>query len=225
MESVFGDVDRNKDGKVASEFPAWSQMTHVDNLREEINQIDVGIRSGRFATEEIYKAKMEKADKENKMDAIMKSKPKPNDSERNMLYKHYRAFGEKISAALYTRSDMALGLAPAHEEAKRMKLPCIVLTPDECAMAISCDVTPDKKRMVSRDHATKVFKLLGKILDEPANVEHLRLDKRVETHIPMEVAAPKPVAPQHLEGTSQEAAKPVKLNKDGTPDKRYQNKG
>lgn len=222
MESVFGDIDRNKEGRVASEFPAWSQLTQVDNLREEINQIDVGIRSGRFATDEIYKAKIDKANKESKLDAIMKSKPKPNDSERNMLYKHYRAFGSKISESLYTRSDMALGLAPAHEEAKRMKLPCIELTPDECAMAKSCDVTPDKKRMVSRDQATKVFKLLGKILDEPANVEHLRLDRRVETHIPMEIAAPKPIAAQHLEGTSQA---PVKLNKDGTPDKRYQNKG
>jgi hypothetical protein len=221
MDSVFGDIDRNKDGKVASEFPAWYQLTQVDNLKEEINQIDVGIRSGRFATDEIYKAKMDKANKESNLDAIMKSKPKPSDSERNLLYKHYNAFGKKISESLYTRSDMALGLAPAHEEAKRMKLPCIVLTPDECAIAISCNVKPDKKGMVSRDQATKAFKLLGKILDEPANVEHLRLDKKTETHIPMEIATPKPVAEQHLEGTGQA---PVKLNKDGTPDKRYLNK-
>jgi hypothetical protein len=216
MESVFGDIDRNRDGKVASEFPAWSQLTQVDNLKEEINQIDVGIRSGRFATDEIYKAKMDKAKKESNLEAIMKSKPRPSDSEKNILYKHYNAFGEKISASLYTRSDMALGLAPAHEEAKRMKLPTIALTPDECAMAISCNVTPDKKRMVSRDQATKVFKLLGKILDEPANVEHLRLDKRTETHIPMEIAAPRPVAAQHLEETSQAPA-----TKSGKPDKRY----
>lgn len=215
---MFGDIDKTKDGVTASEFPAWTQTKQVDNLKEEINQIDVGIRSGRFTPDEVHQVRVDKANKEARLETIMGSKPKPSDSERNLLYKHYNSFGSKIQKAMFTRADMSFGLASAHEEAKRMKLPCITLEPDECGIAISCNVKPDKKRMVSRDAATKVFKLLGKILGEPANVEHLRLDKKTETHIPMEIATPSPVEAQHLAGTSQEQ---IKLNKDGTPDKRF----
>jgi hypothetical protein len=216
MESVFGSVDKNRDNKIASEWPAWMQERNVDNLKEEINQIEVGIRSGRFNPDEVHEARQDKANKEAKLEAIMKSKPNPDVAEKDMLYKYYRSFGAKISESMFTRSDMNYGLAPAHEEAKRMKLPCITLDPNECEIALSCNVTPNKKRMVSRDQASKVFKLLGKILDEPANVEHLRQDKKTENVMVREVAAPKPVAPEHLEGTSQ-----APTTKSGKPDKRF----
>lgn len=220
MESVFGSVDRNRDNEIASEWPAWAQERNVDNLKEEINQIEAGIRSGRFTPDEIHEARQNKANKESRLDSIMKSKPRPSHEEKNMLWKLYKSFGEKISESMFTRSDMNFGLAPAHEEAKRMKRPCITLDADECKIALSCNVIPDKKRMVSRDKASKVFKLLGKILGEPANVEHLRRDQRTERVVPVDISTPKPVAPVHLEGTSQ-----VPLNKSGKPDKRYKNKG
>jgi hypothetical protein len=216
MESVFGSIDKNRDNKIASEWPAWMQERNVDNLREEINQIEVGIKSGRIVDSDIHENRVRKAKLESKLEAIMKSKPNPDVAEKDMLYKYYRTFGAKISESMFTRSDMNFGLAPAHEEAKRMKLPCITLDPDECNIALSCNVTPDKKRMVSRDQASKVFKLLGKILDEPANVEHLRQDKKTENVMVREVAAPKPVDPKHLEGTSQ-----APTTKSGKPDKRY----
>jgi hypothetical protein len=117
---------------------------------------------------------------------------------------------------MFTRTDMKNGLASPREEARRMKKPCITLEPDECSIAETCNVEPDKKRMVSRDAATKVFKLLGNILDEPANVEHLRLDKKTERVITHDTPAPKPVATEHLAGTSQAPA-----TKSGKPDKRY----
>lgn len=218
---MFGAVDKNKDNKIASEFPAWYQERQMENLQEHIDQIDRGIRSGRFSSDEIHEHKAEKARLEARMDSILKSRPNPSDSERDTLRKYYKSFGSKIQAALFTRSEMQLGLASAHEEAKRMKKPCISLTPEECSIAISCNVMPDKNKMVSRDGAAKVFKLLGRILGEPANVEHLRLDKKTDTHIPMEVAAPKPVAVEHLAGTSQEQPTTVKLTKSGKPDKRY----
>lgn len=222
METMFGKIDRTREGAVASEYPAWYQVQQMDAFKEHIDQLERGIKSGRFSNDEIHNVKAEKAKLEKRLDDMMKSKPRPSDSERNMLYKHYHNFGKKIQASMFTRSDMKNGLASPREEARRMKKPCIVLDPDECGIAKVCDVVADKKRMVSRDGASKVFKLLGKILDEPANIEVLRLDKKTETHIPMEIAAPRPVAPQHLEDTSQA---PVKLNRDGTPDKRYLNKG
>lgn len=218
MESMFGNIDRTRDGAVASEYPAWAQVQQMDAFKEHIDQLERGINSGRFSRDEIHNVKAEKAKLESRLDDMMKSKPRPSDSERNMLYKHYKAFGAKIQASMFTRSDMKNGLASPREEAKRMKKPCIALEPDELGIAKSCNVQGDKKNMVSRDAATKVFKLLGKILDEPANVEVLRLDKKTETHIPMEIATPKPVAPEHLTDTTQA---PVKLNKDGTPDKRH----
>lgn len=216
MESVFGNIDRTRDGAVASEYPAWAQVQQMDAFKEHIDQLERGIKSGRFSNDEIHNVKAEKAKLEGRLDSMMKSKPRPSDSEKNMLYKHYRAFGAKIQASMFTRTDMMNGLASPREEAKRMKKPCITLEPDELGIAKSCNVQADKKNMVSRDAATKVFKLLGKILDEPANVEVLRLDKKTETHIPMEIAAPKPVAAQHLENTSQAPA-----TKSGKPDKRF----
>lgn len=218
MESMFGDVDRTREGDVASEYPAWYQTQQMDAFKEHIDQIERGLKSGRFSNDEIHEKKAEKAKLETRLDSMMKSKPKLSDKEKDTLYKHYRSLGEKIQSSMFTRTDMKNGLASPREEARRMKKPCITLDPDECAIAKVCNVKTDKKRMVSRDAATKVFKLLGKILDEPANVEHLRLDKKTETHIPIEIAAPSPVAAQHLEGTSHA---PVKLNKDGKPDKRF----
>jgi hypothetical protein len=218
MESMFGNIDRTRDGVVASEYPAWAQVQQMDAFKEHIDQLERGIKSGRFSNDEIHNVRAEKAKLESRLDDMMKSKPKPGESERAMLYKHYRSLGTKIQASMFTRSDMKNGLASPREEAKRMKKPCIILEPDECGIALACNVKADGKKMVSRDAAAKVFKLLGKILGEPANIEVLRLDKKTETHIPMEIAAPAPVAAQHLEGTSQEE---VKLNKDGTPDKRF----
>jgi hypothetical protein len=224
---MYSEIDRNKDGNIASEYPAWSHMRQVDILEQEIRELGGSIKSGRFSSEEVHEMRAKKANLESRHDTIMGSKPKPNDSERNTLWKLYKSFGSKIQNTLYTRSDMKYGLASAHEEARRMKRPCITLDPEEFGIALTCNVTPDTNRMVSRDQATKVFKLLGKILGEPSNVEVLRRDTKKEAFIPHEIAPPKPVqsAPVlDLDTSTEETGASIPQTKSGKPDKRYKKK-
>lgn len=173
----YGDVDRNEKGQISSQFPAWYFESHVDELKESIARKERSLQRGNIPPDAIPTTKAELARETVRLDEIMKSKPKLGDTERNLIWKHYKALGKKISETMFTRSDMMFGTASAHEEAKRMVDPIIELDKEQLALADGIGVAADEDNKVSRNNAAKLFKMLGKLLGEPTNIEVLRKDK------------------------------------------------
>jgi len=177
---VFGEVDKNSKGGNASEYPAWYFDRHIDELKESIASLKRSLDMGLIPADKVPVQRQDMANKQEKLDTILKSKPKPSDAERDKLWKLYKSLGEKISESMYTRSEMHMGIVDAHTEASRMTQPCITLNPEEASIAKSCGIKMGQDRKVSRNQAAKPFKILGKLLNEPSNIEVLRRDKVAE---------------------------------------------
>lgn len=171
----FGEIDRNYKKEIKSQYPAWTQRVHIDKLQESIADIHRRLENHTVPSENIQQERINLARFTEQLERILASRPKPNIGERQKLQKIYRNLSEKITEALFTRSEMQLGLADAHEEARRMVQPLIQLDPEELELAESCNVKITKKK-VSRNDAAKMFKIIGHLIDEPTNIEVLRGD-------------------------------------------------
>ena len=110
-----------------------------------------------------------------RIDEITNSRPEIRDNERSELQRHHKELSKKISEAMFTRSEMHRGTASAHEEAKRMTQKLIGVSPKLMGMAKACNVSVVKGK-ISRNEATKIWKILGRLIGEGTNVEGLRRD-------------------------------------------------
>ncbi|MCK5616850.1 hypothetical protein KAR91_84090 [Candidatus Pacearchaeota archaeon] len=177
MKAMFGKEDKNeKTGQIASEYPAWYFESHIQELQETIDRKERALSRGDIPMDAIPETKAAIAREKSKLDAIMGSKPTPSIPEKDKLSKIYKALSAKISETLFKRSAMEWGTADAHEEAKRMVQPIISLDKEELGLAKSCGIKPDGNGKVSRNNAAKIFKLIGKLIGEPTNIEVLRED-------------------------------------------------
>jgi hypothetical protein len=179
MSSVefFGKVDKGQKGEISSQFPAWYFESHLDELRESIARKERSLKRGDIPPDSIPETRAELAKESERLKAIEGSKPTLSDQEKNLLYKCHKSLGSKIQDSMFTRSEMMMGTASPHEEAKRMSQPIIVLSKEELSLAKGCGVTVDDKNMVSRNAASRIFKMVGKLIDQPTNIEVLRKDK------------------------------------------------
>ena len=178
----FGDVDRNRAGKISSEFPAWYHERHVEDLEESISSIDRQLKQGLIPADKVPAQAQDRARKQARLDGIMKAKPEFSAKEKDDLRKIYLSLSEKISLSMFTRSEMHMGTVDAHTEAARMSKPCITLNPQEASVAKSCGIPMEANRKVSRNAASKPWKLIGRLLGEPTNTEVLRRDSVKEGH-------------------------------------------
>lgn len=89
---------------------------------------------------------------------------------------------------MFTRSDMMFGVASAHEEARRMVEPVIALTKEQLEMAEDIEIKIVGEK-TSRNGASKMFKLIGKLINEPTNIEWLRKDKVTAAGRPRQAVA------------------------------------
>ena len=172
----FGDVDKNQHGKIGSFMPAWYSLNHLDTMKESFERKERSIKRGEVPMDAIPEAKAEIVKEKEKYETILKSRPSPSVPERDLLWKHHKALGKKIQASMFTRSEMMLGTASAHEEADRMSLPVIELSKEELVLAKSANVKITGEK-VTRNGASKIFKLIGKLIGEPSNIETLRKDR------------------------------------------------
>jgi hypothetical protein len=78
---------------------------------------------------------------------------------------------ERLKEALPSREELRQGWVDPHEEARRMVKPCIEGIDPELATACGVKMTGKK---VSRDGATKIWKIMGRLLGEHVNIERLR---------------------------------------------------
>lgn len=185
LESIqfFGAVDRKgrqKDGMIASSMPAWYFDTRIEDLQGRIDQRESQIKRGGVTPSELPIAqKMLEKDKLRMLE-IQNSKPKVGPGDKDELAKMYDHFAKEIGASMPSRTEMRKGLVSAHEEARRMKNP--IISVDAFGKVLSnMGIRPHGKK-ISRDEASKVFKLAGKLLQRDTNTEYLRRDYKHGTY-------------------------------------------
>ena len=174
---VFGKVDRDRDGKIRSEFPAWYWKQQIDELSESVAHKERMLERDLVPASEKpsmrEKLKMERE----RMEEINASKPKPNPQEKDQVTNLVKELGKDISEAMFTRTDMEKGLADAHEEARRMADPIMeIKTKEEAEFARQCGIKVYEGK-ISRSDKEKMWKIGRRIVEESSNTELLRKDR------------------------------------------------
>jgi len=188
----FGSVDRKgktDTGKITSAYPAWYFTAHLEEMKEGIDRKYRSIQRGEIPASELDLAGITLEKETKRYEQIMLSRPKLEDKDVDDLAKVYKELEKEIGASLFTRSDMKKGLVDVHEEARRMSEPIINVDRNvELLREMGINI-PKNKSMVSRNQASKAYKILGKLLGENTNVERLRKDYATGTYrqdIPLE---------------------------------------
>ena len=173
---LFGEVDRDVKNRIASEYPAWYFETHLSNMKEERDMLTRRIDRGEIPHDSVPQATAEARAMNERINEIEKSKPELSEKERDDLLKLHAELSNKISESMFTRSEMHMGTAAPHEEARRMVEPRIPLSVPLRGIAKMCNAKIVGSK-VSRNDATKVWKIIGRLTGVGTNVEALRRDK------------------------------------------------
>lgn len=172
----FGEADRkgrHADGKITSEYPAWYFDAQTEDLQEEIEHKQRQIAQGLVPPSEMPYAREALKKQEETLERIM-SKPKLTGKDKDEAAKFYESLSEQICDSMPSRSDMKKGLADAHEEVRRMTTP-IINVRGQTKLLANMGIEA-KGGKVSRNQAAKAFKIIGRVLGEPTNIEYLRKD-------------------------------------------------
>lgn len=192
LESVefFGSVDR-KDGKpggrIVSEYPAFYFTTHVEELEERIASNERTLKSGLINPAAIPELRSEIDRDTTRLREINKSHIKLTGKDKDEAATLYKHLESEIRDTMFSRSEMKKGLANPHDELKRMIDPSIPVGKFG-AVFKSMGIDPVKSK-VSRNQASRVYKILGKLLQENTNTEYLRRDYKHGTYqseVPLE---------------------------------------
>lgn len=174
---LFGQIDKNRSGRIASEYPAWYYDVHIENLKESIGKAKRALDRGAVQPEMVPVMRVEIERDEAKLSEIENYQPKLSVAEREKLQKLYKEeLCPLISQSLFTYTQMQKGLAPAHEEAKRMIKPVLEVNSPMLAEMVEAVGGKLIGKKASRNDVAKVFKLVGRLLGEATNVEVLRRD-------------------------------------------------
>ena len=178
----FGSVDRKgktKDGAITSEYPAFYFHTQYEELKEETEKQERQIELGLVPASELPYAKAEVERNIKRLEDIVKANPNLTGPQKDAIHGVYKDLAEQISDSMYTRTDMKKGLVDAHEEARRMSQPIISIKGKEKFFHnMGIKATSGK---ISRNQASKAYKIIGKVLGENTNTEHLRRDRKTGT--------------------------------------------
>lgn len=171
---IFGEVDKDRDGNVKSDYPAWYFETHQEDLEESVKDKERKLEADLIPESEkgIMKSRL-KQEKE-RLDKIRASKPELKETEKDDVGKASKELGSQIASAFFTRSDMMKGTADAHEEARRISSPVIEVKSDKQAELIKACGIKIKDGRITRGEAEKVWKISRRLLGESANTEILR---------------------------------------------------
>ena len=170
----FGEVDLNKKGMKASEYPAWYFDRLIEDMEREVSRKEKALLAGTVRSDMVEKIRGEVKREKARLSDIVNSKPKLTDLQRDKIATEYKNLSKEIGDSMFTRSDMMLGLASPHEEARRMSRPCIKINPE---IAASLGMRTHNGQ-VSRNNAERAYKIIGKRLDANTMVEALRRDKK-----------------------------------------------
>lgn len=180
IETMFTKSDLTHDGRRGSEYPAWYFTENIEELKDEAQRKESALANGYISDEDRPRVRQEVARINGRIDEIEGTTPRLSDADRDNLAKARKKLGEQISALMFKSSDVARGLADAHEEAKRMSEPCVIVGDDANTLAVvkACGVesiSPSGK--ISRTAAEKVWQIASKFLGETTYTESLRSQK------------------------------------------------
>ena len=178
----FGNIDRkgkHKDGAITSEYPAFYFHNHYEELKETTERQERQIELGLVPASELPYVKAEVSRNQKRMVDIKEANPRLSGLQKDAIHKIYKDLADSISDSMYIRSDMKKGLVDAHEEARRMIEPIISIKGKEKFFHNMGIRAQDGK--VSRNQASRAYKIIGKVLRENTNVEKLRRDRKTGT--------------------------------------------
>lgn len=171
----FGKVDHNKEGHISSEIPAWAMDSHLEDLRESVAQKERQLKSGTNMPSELPLLQENFRKETQKLEAIESSRPQLSEAQKDKCYKAYKDLSSKIADMMPTYDEDRKGLADPHKEAKKMVQPFIEVDPE---LAKACGVANIKDGKVSRNAASRMYKILGHYFGENTNTEALRRESR-----------------------------------------------
>ena len=123
----FGEVDKTKDGRNASEMPSWFHDVHLEKMEEEVSQKKRMLTQGRVPQDNIFMIQNEIKADEQKILEIKKSKPKLIGGQKDMVYKEYLSVGQQIADAMPTKRDELNGFANPRDELIKNNTPGLTL--------------------------------------------------------------------------------------------------
>jgi hypothetical protein len=175
----FGDCDINKDNKISAQYPAWYHELHIEELKESIGRKERALDNRMIKEDMIMRTKNELDAEKKKLKSIVDSKPELSDSQRDKCYSAYVELSKQIAETMPTRRDARNGFVSPQQERNRLDKNHIKISPD---VARACGIKNIEGDKISGKAADKCFKILGRMLGEPTNVETLRRDGSSEAY-------------------------------------------
>ena len=172
---MFGEIDCQANGSISSEYPAWVNKVHMSNLKEDIRSIEQQLKMSLIPHDKVYNERQRLEMLKNKLHTIEESKPHVSDGEKGRLMKMYKHFGSEITLLLPTRAANLKGLSNPHAELDLMQKPCIKVPGEFTGQVLAMGIAILGEK-ISRNAAAKVWKIIGSLVGEPTNIEHLRKD-------------------------------------------------
>ena len=168
-------IDKQGKKQIASEFPSWYNAQMMDELQEDIRRDEHALKNGYVKEAQIPAVQERLKSYLKKLDEIEASQPNFKGEKKDRVVRVTEYLGEQIRDKMFTRSQMQKGIADSHEEAKRMITPSILVTPEVAELAAACNVKP-RDGKISRDEASKIWKISRRAIDESCDTEELRRD-------------------------------------------------
>jgi hypothetical protein len=170
----FTAIDRNKDGKIKSDYPAWTFPQQIENAKEEIGMKERALQSGSVdrESEGEYKLLLERESK--RLEAIENSRPKLDAIQIDLCDKVYKDLKKGIQDSMPSYSDIHMNFVDGHEEHRRNSKPCIKVTGKTAELAQNNSIRVSDKGEMSRKDASKLYKIIGHAIGKDTNVERLR---------------------------------------------------
>jgi len=176
MPQFFGKIDRTKNGKVSSAYPAWYFDNQIEILEESIAKKKHALKGGFVARESEGEYRITIDREQKRLDDIIEGRPKLSDAEKDKCAKAYKHMTQEISRSMYTRSDMMRNFVDAHEENRNNTRPVIKASSDFAEMAEENGIRVTDNGMMARKDVEKLCKIIGRAIGENTNMERLRKD-------------------------------------------------
>lgn len=169
----FGAIDRNKKGEISSEYPVWSMPTHIEKLEDGIASNVARIERGEVPQNSVANVLAEIERDKKRLTEIKKSIPHIEGKDKDALASVHKELGTKIQDTMFTYTDKQKNWSSPSEEFSRMMKPCIEVNGKtaELCEANGIRITNGK---ISRNQASKIYKIAGAYLGENTHIERLR---------------------------------------------------
>ena len=126
----FGEVDLNRDGGITSDMPAWYFERQIEDLEENIKRKQGMIDRGAIQPDQIPILRGQIEAEATKLKAIVGSRPKLTDKQRDTCYKVYQNLAQQIGDSMPSRKKAKDGLVNPQNELKRLKTKHITISQD-----------------------------------------------------------------------------------------------